>query len=98
MCLLAVRALRLGPEVSERQAFAGHQPAPGYQRRHETHGVQDDRGSDGVVIPGSYRNRHDAVNGSTVQLTLEDDIQFLPKPYSAEGLLARTRALLDASG
>jgi CheY-like chemotaxis protein len=28
----------------------------------------------------------------------EDGIQFLPKPYSAEGLLARTRALLDASG
>jgi cell division protein FtsI (penicillin-binding protein 3) len=35
-----------------------------------------DRGSDGVVIPGSYRNRHDAVNGATVQLTLDNDIQF----------------------
>ncbi len=35
-----------------------------------------DRGSDGVVIPGSYRNRHTAVNGSTVQLTIDDDIQF----------------------
>ncbi|MGV0992468.1 MAG: peptidoglycan D,D-transpeptidase FtsI family protein [Mycobacterium sp.] len=35
-----------------------------------------DRGSDGVVIPGSYRNQHEAVNGSTVQLTLDDDIQF----------------------
>ncbi|MBU3751919.1 MAG: penicillin-binding protein 2, partial [Mycobacterium sp.] len=35
-----------------------------------------DRGSDGVVIPGSYRNRHRAVDGSTVQLTLDDDIQF----------------------
>jgi cell division protein FtsI (penicillin-binding protein 3) len=35
-----------------------------------------DRGSDGVVIPGSYRNKHDAVNGSTVQLTLDDDIQY----------------------
>lgn len=35
-----------------------------------------DRGSDGVVIPGSYRNRHHAVNGSTVQLTIDDDIQF----------------------
>jgi cell division protein FtsI (penicillin-binding protein 3) len=35
-----------------------------------------DRGSDGVVIPGSYRNRHDAVDGSTVQLTIDDDIQF----------------------
>ena len=38
--------------------------------------VTYDRGSDGVVIPGSYRNRHAAVNGSTVQLTLDDDIQF----------------------
>jgi cell division protein FtsI (penicillin-binding protein 3) len=35
-----------------------------------------DRGSDGVVIPGSYRNRHNAVNGSTVELTLDNDIQF----------------------
>ena len=35
-----------------------------------------DRGSDGVVIPGSYRNQHKAVNGSTIQLTIDDDIQF----------------------
>lgn len=35
-----------------------------------------DRGSDGVVIPGSYRNRHDSVDGSTVMLTIDDDIQF----------------------
>ena len=38
--------------------------------------VTYDRGSDGVVIPGSYRNRHDAVDGATVELTLDDDIQF----------------------
>jgi cell division protein FtsI (penicillin-binding protein 3) len=38
--------------------------------------VTYDRGSDGVVIPGSYRNRHRAVNGSTVELTIDDDIQF----------------------
>jgi cell division protein FtsI (penicillin-binding protein 3) len=38
--------------------------------------VTYDRGSDGVVIPGSYRNRHDAVNGATVELTLDSDIQF----------------------
>ncbi len=38
--------------------------------------VTYDRGSDGVVIPGSYRNRHKAVHGSTVQLTLDDDTQF----------------------
>jgi cell division protein FtsI (penicillin-binding protein 3) len=38
--------------------------------------VTYDRGSDGVAIPGSNRNRHRAVNGSTVQLTIDDDIQF----------------------
>jgi cell division protein FtsI (penicillin-binding protein 3) len=38
--------------------------------------VTYDRGSDGVVIPGSYRNRHDAANGSTVELTIDDDIQY----------------------
>jgi cell division protein FtsI (penicillin-binding protein 3) len=38
--------------------------------------VTYDRGSDGVVIPGSYRNQHRAVNGATVQLTIDDDIQF----------------------
>jgi cell division protein FtsI (penicillin-binding protein 3) len=38
--------------------------------------VTYDRGSDGVVIPGSYRDRHDALNGATVQLTLDDDIQY----------------------
>lgn len=38
--------------------------------------VTYDRGSDGVVIPGSYRNRHKAVHGSTVQLTVDNDIQF----------------------
>ncbi|BBZ04028.1 penicillin-binding protein PbpB [Mycolicibacterium chitae] len=35
-----------------------------------------DRGSDGVVIPGSYRNMHSAVDGSTLQLTIDDDVQF----------------------
>jgi len=38
--------------------------------------VTYDRGSDGVVIPGSYRNRHDAVDGKTVELTLDNDIQY----------------------
>ena len=38
--------------------------------------VTYDRGSDGVVIPGSYRNRHAAVNGSTVELTIDNDIQY----------------------
>jgi cell division protein FtsI (penicillin-binding protein 3) len=38
--------------------------------------VTYDRGSDGVVIPGSYRNRHAALNGSTVELTIDNDIQY----------------------
>ncbi|MUL75540.1 penicillin-binding protein 2 [Mycolicibacterium sp. CBMA 226] len=38
--------------------------------------VTYDRGSDGVVIPGSYRDRHDAINGATIQLTLDNDIQY----------------------
>ena len=38
--------------------------------------VTYDRGSDGVVIPGSYRNRHASVNGSTVELTIDNDIQY----------------------
>jgi cell division protein FtsI (penicillin-binding protein 3) len=38
--------------------------------------VTYDRGSDGVVIPGSYRDRHDAMNGSIIQLTLDNDIQY----------------------
>ncbi|MGU3501957.1 peptidoglycan D,D-transpeptidase FtsI family protein [Mycobacterium sp. C31M] len=38
--------------------------------------VTYDRGSDGVMIPGSMRNRHEAVDGATIQLTLDDDIQF----------------------
>ncbi|MGI9125764.1 MAG: peptidoglycan D,D-transpeptidase FtsI family protein [Mycobacterium sp.] len=49
-----------------------------------------DRGSDGVVIPGSYRNRHQAVNGFTVQLTLDDDIQFYVQQ--------QVQAAKDASG
>jgi len=43
-----------------------------------------DRGSDGVVIPGSYRNRHDAVDGSTVVLTIDDDIQFFVQQQVAQ--------------
>jgi cell division protein FtsI (penicillin-binding protein 3) len=46
--------------------------------------VTYDRGSDGVVIPGSYRNRHDAVDGSTVQLTIDDDIQFYVQQQVAQ--------------
>ena len=35
-----------------------------------------DRGSDGAVIPGSKRNVHPAIDGRTVQLTLDSDVQW----------------------
>ncbi|MGL4306954.1 MAG: peptidoglycan D,D-transpeptidase FtsI family protein [Mycobacteriaceae bacterium] len=35
-----------------------------------------DKGSDGAVIPGSYRDQHAAVDGSTVELTLDSDLQY----------------------
>ncbi|MFF3570412.1 peptidoglycan D,D-transpeptidase FtsI family protein [Nocardia jiangxiensis] len=35
-----------------------------------------DQGSDGAMIPGSERNRHPAVNGTDVELTLDSDLQY----------------------
>ncbi|MFD6160354.1 peptidoglycan D,D-transpeptidase FtsI family protein [Nocardia sp. NPDC060256] len=35
-----------------------------------------DRGSDGAVIPGSSRDKQDAVNGHGVELTLDSDLQY----------------------
>ncbi|MBT1191509.1 penicillin-binding protein 2 [Rhodococcus kroppenstedtii] len=35
-----------------------------------------DRGSDGAVIPGSWRDQQPAIDGSTVELTLNSDIQY----------------------
>ncbi|MCV7385187.1 peptidoglycan D,D-transpeptidase FtsI family protein [Mycolicibacter longobardus] len=63
--------------------------------------VTYDRGSDGVVIPGSYRNRHRAVNGSTIQLTLDDDIQFyvqqqVQQAKNVSGAHNVTAVVLDA--
>ena len=63
--------------------------------------VTYDRGSDGVVIPGSYRNRHQAQNGSTVQLTLDDDIQFYVQQQvqmaeDASGARNASAVVLDA--
>ncbi|OHU94635.1 peptidoglycan D,D-transpeptidase FtsI family protein [Mycobacterium talmoniae] len=63
--------------------------------------VTYDRGSDGVVIPGSYRNRHKAVDGSTVQLTLDDDIQFyvqqqVQQAKNASGAQNVSAVVLDA--
>jgi cell division protein FtsI (penicillin-binding protein 3) len=63
--------------------------------------VTYDRGSDGVVIPGSYRNRHKAVNGSTVQLTIDNDIQFyvqqqVQQATNASGARTVSAVVLDA--
>jgi cell division protein FtsI (penicillin-binding protein 3) len=60
-----------------------------------------DRGSDGVVIPGSYRNRHEAVNGATVELTLDNDIQFyvqqqVQQAKDASGARSVSAVVLDA--
>lgn len=38
--------------------------------------VTYDRGSDGSVIPGSQRDEQSAINGSSVELTLDSDVQF----------------------
>ncbi|MGB3302953.1 MAG: penicillin-binding protein 2 [Gordonia sp. (in: high G+C Gram-positive bacteria)] len=35
-----------------------------------------DRGRDGAVIPGSKRNVHPAVNGPTIHLTIDSDLQW----------------------
>lgn len=35
-----------------------------------------DRGSDGAVIPGSWRDKQPAVNGNSVELTLDQDLQY----------------------
>ena len=63
--------------------------------------VTYDRGSDGVVIPGSYRNRHDAVNGATVELTIDSDIQFYAQQQvqlarNASGARNVSAVVLDA--
>ena len=63
--------------------------------------VTYDRGSDGVMIPGSSRNRHQAQNGSTVQLTLDDDIQFYVQQQvqmakNASGARTASAVVLDA--
>ena len=63
--------------------------------------VTYDRGSDGVVIPGSYRNRHDAVDGETVELTLDNDIQYyvqqqVQQARDASGARNVSAVVLDA--
>ncbi|WP_228000973.1 peptidoglycan D,D-transpeptidase FtsI family protein [Nocardia australiensis] len=35
-----------------------------------------DRGSDGAIIPGSWRDKQSAVNGNGVELTIDSDLQY----------------------
>ncbi|MCZ4650283.1 penicillin-binding protein 2 [Gordonia amicalis] len=60
-----------------------------------------DRGSDGAIIPGSTRNVHPAINGSTVRLTLDSDTQWFVqsqviKAKQASGARAASAVVLDA--
>ncbi|MGW9263334.1 peptidoglycan D,D-transpeptidase FtsI family protein [Gordonia terrae] len=60
-----------------------------------------DRGSDGAVIPGSMRNVHPALNGATVRLTLDSDIQWfvqsqIMKAKQASGAQGASAVVLDA--
>lgn len=55
----------LGLEASLDSTLAGEDGS-------ETH----DRGSDGAVIPGSRRDLEEAVDGATVELTLDSDLQY----------------------
>ncbi|WP_044506917.1 peptidoglycan D,D-transpeptidase FtsI family protein [Gordonia sp. KTR9] len=60
-----------------------------------------DRGSDGAIIPGSMRNVHPALNGATVRLTLDSDIQWfvqsqIMKAKQASGAQGASAVVLDA--
>ncbi|HNP58966.1 MAG TPA: penicillin-binding protein 2 [Gordonia sp. (in: high G+C Gram-positive bacteria)] len=60
-----------------------------------------DRGSDGAVIPGSARNVAPAINGATLRLTLDSDIQWFVQSqvYAAKAASGAKRVaavVLDA--
>ncbi len=60
-----------------------------------------DRGSDGAVIPGSKRNVHPAIDGRTVTLTLDSDIQWFVQAQvnaakKASGAQNASAVVLDA--
>ena len=60
-----------------------------------------DRGSDGAIIPGSTRNEHPAINGSTVRLTIDSDIQWfvqseIAKAKTASGAKSASAVVLDS--
>nr|WP_229684229.1 penicillin-binding protein 2 [Nocardia camponoti] len=60
-----------------------------------------DRGSDGAVIPGSYRDQEPAVNGHGVELTLDEDLQYfvqqqVQQAKQASGAASASAVVLDA--
>ncbi len=60
-----------------------------------------DRGSDGAIIPGSTRNVHPAINGASVRLTIDSDIQWFVQSQvamakNASGARAASAVVLDA--
>ncbi|MET9491551.1 penicillin-binding protein 2 [Nocardia sp. NPDC006630] len=60
-----------------------------------------DRGSDGAVIPGSWRDRLPAVNGYGVELTLDSDLQYyvqqqVQQAKDMSGAQSASAVVLDA--
>nr|WP_231390331.1 penicillin-binding protein 2 [Nocardia sp. CNY236] len=60
-----------------------------------------DRGSDGTVIPGSWRDEHPAVDGSAVELTMDSDLQYyvqqqVQQARELSGAGAASAVVLDA--
>ena len=63
--------------------------------------VTYDRGSDGAIIPGSRRNVHPAIDGATVRLTLDSDMQWfvqsqVTRAKQASGAQSASAVVLDA--
>lgn len=60
-----------------------------------------DRGSDGAVIPGSWRDRQPAVDGSSVELTIDNDLQYhvqqeVQRAKELSGARSASAVVLDA--
>ncbi|MEU7633918.1 penicillin-binding protein 2 [Nocardia sp. NPDC049220] len=60
-----------------------------------------DRGSDGAVIPGSWRDEQPAVNGSAVELTVDSDLQYyvqqqVQQAKELSGASSASAVVLDA--
>ncbi|MEU4313523.1 penicillin-binding protein 2 [Nocardia sp. NPDC024068] len=81
---------RVGLEASLDSALAGTDGSYTY-----------DRGSDGAVIPGSWRDRQPAVDGNDVELTLDSDLQYyvqqqVQQAKDRSGARSASAVVLDA--